>query len=106
MRLVEQAHLLDLSSDAILVRDGQDRILDWNRAAENMYGFTREEASSARFRTTSCGPEVSGPLAGIRETLLRDGRLVRENSFTHVAVVPKSLLFRAGLKQSATKKAI
>jgi PAS domain S-box-containing protein len=42
-RLVEQAHLLDLSSDAILVRDGQNRILEWNRAAEKMYGFAREE---------------------------------------------------------------
>ena len=43
-RLLEQARLLDLSSDAILVRDGWDRILDWNRAAEKMYGFNREEA--------------------------------------------------------------
>jgi PAS domain S-box-containing protein len=42
-RLAEQAHLLELSTDAILVRDGKDRILDWNRAAEKIYGFTREE---------------------------------------------------------------
>jgi PAS domain S-box-containing protein len=71
-RLIEQARLLDLSSDAILVRDGQDRILDWNRAAEKMYGFTREEAlgkiSHELLRT-----EFSEPLPGIREILLRDG---------------------------------
>jgi PAS domain S-box-containing protein len=71
-RLIEQARLLDLSSDAILVRDGQDRILDWNRAAEKMYGFTREEAlgkiSHELLRT-----EFPDSLPGIREILLRDG---------------------------------
>jgi PAS domain S-box-containing protein len=36
--------LLDLTGDAILVRVAGDRILYWNRAAENMYGFTSEEA--------------------------------------------------------------
>ncbi len=72
-RLIEQAQLLDLSSDAILVRDGQDRILDWNRAAETMYGFTREEAlgkiSHELLRT-----EFPEPLQVIREILLRDGQ--------------------------------
>ena len=72
-RLTEQAQLLDLSSDAILVRDGQDRILDWNRAAEKMYGFTCEEAlgeiSHELLRT-----EFPEALPAIREMLLRDGR--------------------------------
>ncbi len=72
-RLVEQARLLDLSSDAILVRDGRDRILDWNRAAEKMYGFAREEAlgkiSHELLRT-----EFPEPLPGILEILLREGR--------------------------------
>jgi PAS domain S-box-containing protein len=71
--LVEQAHLLDLTGDAILVRDGRDRILHWNRAAEEMYGFTREEAlgkvSHVLLRT-----EFPEPLPAILEILLRDGR--------------------------------
>ena len=72
-RLVQQAHLLDLTGDAILVRDRRDRILDWNRAAEEMYGFTREEAlgkiSHELLRT-----EFPEPLPRILEILLRDGR--------------------------------
>ncbi|HZW80569.1 MAG TPA: PAS domain S-box protein [Candidatus Deferrimicrobiaceae bacterium] len=42
--LSEQARLLDLSSDAIFVRDSADRVTYWNRAATELYGFTREEA--------------------------------------------------------------
>jgi PAS domain S-box-containing protein len=42
--VAEQARLLDLSSDAILVRDEADRITYWNKAAAKMYGYSREEA--------------------------------------------------------------
>jgi PAS domain S-box-containing protein len=40
----EQARLLDLSNDAIMVRDSADRVTYWNRGAFQLYGYTREEA--------------------------------------------------------------
>lgn len=43
-RLAEQARLLDLTNDAIIVRDHQDRIVYWNHGAEKMYGFSAQEA--------------------------------------------------------------
>jgi PAS domain S-box-containing protein len=39
----EQAELLDLTHDAIFVRDMQDKIVYWNRAAERLYGFQAAE---------------------------------------------------------------
>ncbi len=43
-RLTEQARLLDLSNEAILVRDEKDRITYWNRGAVELYGYSAEEA--------------------------------------------------------------
>jgi len=43
-RLHEQAELIDLSPDAIVVRDAQDRVLFWSRGAAQLYGWTADEA--------------------------------------------------------------
>jgi PAS domain S-box-containing protein len=39
------SRLLDLSFDAILVRDTQDRVRFWNRAAQELYGWSDQEAA-------------------------------------------------------------
>ncbi|MBD2102479.1 response regulator [Leptolyngbya sp. FACHB-261] len=43
-KIREQAALLDIATDAILVRDLENRILFWNKGAERLYGWKGEEA--------------------------------------------------------------
>lgn len=40
----EQAALLDIAHEAIIVKDMDNRIIYWNRGAERTYGWTAEEA--------------------------------------------------------------
>lgn len=42
--LAERARLLDLSNDSIIVRDVRNLITYWNHGAEQLFGWTREEA--------------------------------------------------------------
>ena len=43
-QIAEQAALLDKARDAILVRDINGKVLFWNKGAEFVYGWTRDEA--------------------------------------------------------------
>jgi PAS domain S-box-containing protein len=68
--LAEQARLLNLTNDAIVIRDMSNRITYWNRGASEMYGYPPEEAigrvSHDLFQTVF--PE---PLDVIEKTLQR-----------------------------------
>src|ERR1700676_2145916 len=71
--LREQANLLDVTHDAIFVRDTSDIITYWNRGAEQLYGWNREQAigevSHALMRTI-----LPAPLDELTAELRRVGR--------------------------------
>lgn len=47
----EQAALLNISQDAILVRDLEDTILFWNQGAQNLYGWSSDEVIGKKAAT-------------------------------------------------------
>ena len=80
-RLTEQTRLLDLSNEAILVRDGEDRISYWNDGARELYGYSRKEAlgkvTHKLLRTVH-----SQSLTDIRKKLERENRWSGELTHT------------------------
>ena len=75
--LAEKARLLDLTEDAIIVRDVAGHISYWNHGAEVLYGWSSAEAlgkvSHSLLRT-----EFPTPLEQITAELHRDGRWTGE----------------------------
>ncbi|HEY9751279.1 MAG TPA: PAS domain S-box protein, partial [Allocoleopsis sp.] len=69
--LQEQAALLDVATDAILVQDLNSKILVWNRGAENLYGWTSVEALG-QSATSLLAQETSSQLkVAWRETITK-----------------------------------
>lgn len=76
----EIADLLDLTHDAIFVRDPEGKVLYWNRGAEQLYGWTKEEA---RGKTTHelLHTEFPAPLEDIMTETQKKGSW--EGELTH-----------------------
>jgi PAS domain S-box-containing protein len=69
----EQAQLLNLTHDSVLIRDMNDTITYWNRGAEDLYGWKSEQAVG-RIAHQLLQTVFPAPLEQITATLLRDGR--------------------------------
>jgi len=80
--LREQAQLLDLAHDTIMVRDLDGTIRFWNHGAEEMYGFPRENAVG-KVSHQLLQTDFPQPLPEIEATLLEKGRW--EGELTHLA---------------------
>src|ERR1700733_11120579 len=102
--LSEQARLLDLSNDAILVRDASDHVTFWNKAATELYGFTREEALG-RVTHELLQTEFPAHLGMIKEQLDRDGRWNGELIHTRTNGTKVIVTSRWVLDQKATGNA-
>jgi PAS domain S-box-containing protein len=80
--LAERARLLDLSNDAIFVRDAADRVTYWNKSASELYGYSREEAVG-RVSHELLRTEFPEPLERITEQLQKDNRWTGELIHRH-----------------------
>jgi PAS domain S-box-containing protein len=73
VKRTEQASLLNLTHDTIFVRDMSDVITYWNRGAQELYGWTTEDAlgKNSQELLQTVAP---APLEDIRAELLRTNR--------------------------------
>ena len=79
--LARQARLLDLSFNAVLVFDNERPITYWNKGAEELYGWTREEAVG-QVSHKLLHTEFPEPLSAILARLRRDERWQGELTHT------------------------
>ena len=68
-----QANLLDLTHDTVFVRDRNDVIVYWNRGAEQLYGWSKDEAVG-RVTHELLRTSFTEPLTDIMATLQRTDR--------------------------------
>lgn len=72
-QLLQQKHLIDLSSDPIFVWDFDGGILEWNRGSEELYGYTREEALGKNKERLLQTVVSDSSFAELKSKLLKDG---------------------------------
>jgi PAS domain S-box-containing protein len=75
-----QAELIDLAHDAIFIRDSVSRVIFWNKGAEELYGWSSQEALG-RISHSLLKTHFPTSLAEVDAHLERDGRW--EGELTH-----------------------
>jgi PAS domain S-box-containing protein len=70
VRLREQAKLLDLAQDAIMVRDMEDCVEFWNRGAEKLYGWSAAEVQDKKASSLLYEDELA---AAARAAVIENG---------------------------------
>jgi two-component system, cell cycle sensor histidine kinase and response regulator CckA len=75
-QLREQAMLLDRATDAIIVRDPEDKVAYWNKSAERLYGYRADEMIGRD--ATPLLYTDSGPFQEAKAAVTREGEWVGE----------------------------
>ncbi len=71
--LIRQAELIDLSPDAVMVRDPRGIISFWSKGAESLYGWTGNDSVGQQSHAL-LGTVFPQPLEEIEQLLTREGR--------------------------------
>jgi PAS domain S-box-containing protein len=77
-KIKEQAALIDITSDAIIVRDLNSQILFWNRGAEQIFGWTATEAIGKKaneFLYKSISPQLESTVSTVVDRNFWHGEL-------------------------------
>ncbi len=102
-KIHEQAALLDITTDAIIVRSLQQQILFWNQGAERLYGFSAVEAIGKNANELF-GQEILSQLKEAEKTVIECGSWQGElrkltKSGKEVIVASRLTLMRDEAKQ-------
>lgn len=103
--LVEKARLLDLSTDAIVVLDCEHRIQYWNHGAEELYGWSREEAVG-KISYELLQTSFAQPIEQVMEELHRTNRWTGVLTHTRRDGQRLSMLVRKVLDRDGQGKAV
>ncbi len=71
--LRDQAEIIDIAEDAIMVRDMKDRIIFWNKGAEQKFGYANKEALGRPIEML-LRTEYPESLSSITKSFLADGK--------------------------------
>ena len=72
-KIREQAALLDIATDAILVQNLQNQILFWNQGAQRMYGWKAEEVMGQNAHQLLCSDENCLRLKEVQSLVALEG---------------------------------
>ncbi len=89
-KIIEQAMLLNVATDAIFVRGLDNKILFWNHGAENLYGWSSQEAlgqNTSELLYQEITPQVQEALKTVVERSSWQGELSKIDKFGKVITV-------------------
>jgi two-component system cell cycle sensor histidine kinase/response regulator CckA len=87
-KILAQAQLLDLATDAIIVRDLEDQVQFWNKGAEQLYGYLAKESLGKR--SSDLMPPFSSVFRKAKTATLEHGHW--EGEMEHVTKRQKRVL--------------
>ena len=93
-KISEQAALLDIATDAIFVRNLDNKILFWNKGAEHLYGWSSEEAlgkNAKALLNKEITPQLEEALKTVAESGSWQGELHKVDKFGKEIIVASRL---------------